>query len=183
MSPVEVHRIVGIDPGSDGAIAYIELSGSNVEVIKTIRFKDSPLLNVTALRRECQMFNSKNTHFYIEKVHSMPHQGLASTFKFGVAVGLLHMFVRGVLGREFVLVDPLAWQRPFKHVVPRRKNVKHRTKEMFEFWVGGSERLHDGEIDAVLIGLGGFLRENDRQLYKNGERTLRFPKGAKNGVE
>ena len=59
---------------------------------------------------------------YIEKVHAMPKQGVASTFKFGMAYG----FLRGMLvalGVPFHEVTPQTWQKKMGCLSHGDKNV------------------------------------------------------------
>lgn len=171
----KVYEAVGFDPGEDGAIVYLQLSGSQVEIIKSMRFKDHPLENPLNLLRECKMFMGKNVECFIEDVHAMPLQGLASTFKFGVKAGLLHMFVKGVLKKPYHLIKPQEWQRPFKHVTKKTLSTKKRTREAFDFWVADPRGFSEGEVDACMIALGGLLKKHKLQLVVNGKKTLKFP--------
>ena len=89
----------------------------------------------------------------VEKVHSMPKQGVASTFKFGLGYGK----VLGILGAYAVrteLVTPQAWK---KVVLAGTKGDKDAAIE----WCGRNTRValiqtgcrtpHDGVADAICI--------------------------------
>lgn len=93
--------IVGIDPGLKGGIAILYRDDLAVHPMPLI---DS---NWTWLREICRAYEPSA---FIEKVHSMPKQGVASTFKFGMGYG----FLRGLLAGWSVpvnLVTPQAWQK------------------------------------------------------------------------
>ena len=46
----------------------------------------------------------------VENVHAMPKQGVSSTFRFGVAVGIIHG-VAGALRLPLTLVTPTQWKK------------------------------------------------------------------------
>ena len=94
---------------------------------------------------------------YIEKVHSMPKQGVASSFKFGRSYG----FLRGILVASqipFEAVTPQVWQRGFslpKGKGTAKKNAhKARAQELFP-----SLRITHAIADALLIAEYGRRKE------------------------
>jgi hypothetical protein len=124
-------RIIGIDPGKSGGIAYFDTDNSKMyayampesekEITKTIIdiFMQEPGIEAKV---------------YLEKVHSMPQQGVVSTFTFGQGYG----FIRGVLstvndigGNNYPLFDirPQAWQKALE--IPKR-NINTESYEDFK---------------------------------------------------
>jgi crossover junction endodeoxyribonuclease RuvC len=97
-------NIISFDPGKSGAIAIhrdcittaqpMPIAGKELDIptLATIVRSASPDLAV------------------IEKVHSMPGQGVASTFSFGCGYGQIQGLLAG-LGIPFELVTPQAWKR------------------------------------------------------------------------
>lgn len=116
--------IVGIDPGQSGAIASISEDANAVGFIR---------LDVTEKDiSDWFAYQEKEIRFaYIEKVHSMPRQGVASSFKFGVNYG----FLRGCLishGIPFEEVTPQRWQKAMGCLTKGDKNVsKARAQQLF----------------------------------------------------
>lgn len=100
---------VGIDPGQAGGLAMID---KNVDVIK-MPSTDLDIWNWFS------SLKSKKCFAVIEKVHSMPGQGVASTFKFGMAYGSLKMALTAS-GIAFEEVTPRKWQKALG-IVPRAK--------------------------------------------------------------
>lgn len=90
---------IGIDPGQSGGIAI--LSNKN-EVIKMPSTEKDIW--------EWFDFHKNNCFAIIEKVHSMPGQGVASTFKFGKGYGGLRMALIAA-GIPFDEVTPRMWQK------------------------------------------------------------------------
>jgi hypothetical protein len=102
--------ILGIDPGSSGAIALYWPSDPG-----TIMAEDVPVVNgmisPSALARRLE--EARPTVAMIELVGAMPKQGVSSTFKFGMACGIVH----GVVGSAYIpvhLVAPGKWKKHFR---------------------------------------------------------------------
>lgn len=122
--------IIGIDPGASGGIAWHDGERARVvkmpatlqdlwELINNIRqdsFREGPWAKTTA---------------YLEQVHSMPGQGVASSFKFGNGFGHLEMALTAA-GIPFVRVSPQKWQGALGCRTGGDKNVsKARAQELF----------------------------------------------------
>lgn len=118
---------VGVDPGTEGALTVLDESG----VLEIVFFKvvtESDIISfLHDLRRAC------NGNFFgvLEEVHSMPRQGVSSTFKFGKAYG----FIRGALlavGVPFDDATPQKWQRELKCLTGGDKNIsKAKAQQLF----------------------------------------------------
>jgi len=90
---------VGIDPGITGGLAVITPDGVDVTDYNDIH-------NVVATLIEWGENYVLNA--MLEKVHSMPKQGVASTFKFGMNYGI-HQGILAALGIPYQLVTPQKW--------------------------------------------------------------------------
>lgn len=138
---------IGIDPGKSGSIALIRCKeGYKRELITTIRFNNTEADVAWAFRDvleenvECALFAS------IEKVSSMPGQGVSSTFKFGQWYG----FARGLLYAyqiPFEFVTPSKWQ---KHLGCLTKGDKNITKDKAQRLFPKQKIIH-ATADAILI--------------------------------
>ena len=94
-----------IDPGSvHAAIAvFHDHTPVFVDDIRTV----NGMLDAAALAHAIR--DMKVAHVVVENVHSMPKQGLSSTFKFGMGVGIIHG-VAGALRLPLTLVTPSQWK-------------------------------------------------------------------------
>ena len=94
-----------IDPGSvHAAIAvFHDHTPVFVDDILTV----NGMLDAAALAHAIR--DMKVQHVVVENVHSMPKQGLSSTFKFGMGVGIIHG-VAGALRLPLTLVTPSQWK-------------------------------------------------------------------------
>jgi len=116
--------IIAIDPGCSGGIA-VWATGCFPVVYK---FHDeyvmARLLDRLAVEPDCIPVA------YLERVHSMPGQGVASSFKFGANYG----FYRGciqALGVSLIEVTPQAWQKGL--MLPAGKgNQAARKKQLLQ---------------------------------------------------
>lgn len=115
--------VIGIDPGVHGAIGVIAPNGSFVYDMPTYK-KGKRLRTCDAtLSEELDSLREKHLrpfetiaqceikiHAFVELVHSMPGQGVASMFSFGESFGI----IRGVLAAldiPYELVTPQSWKR------------------------------------------------------------------------
>jgi hypothetical protein len=102
--------ILGIDPGFWGAVAFYFPARPNMIGVEDVPVAGGEIDAATLARRIAQM---APTFVVIEHVGAMPKQGVSSTFRFGVAFGI----VRGVvsaLGIPTHLVAPTRWKRYFR---------------------------------------------------------------------
>ena len=106
---------LGIDPGqSSGAFALMK----NTEIQLVQAFDEGAFLDlVNFLMRE-----QEKTKCCIERVSAMPHQGVSSTFGFGVNYGWL----RGVLDLgeiSYQEIRPQIWKKEFGLTSDKNKSV------------------------------------------------------------
>ena len=91
---------IGIDPGNSGALAVIDHDGNPIDHMKNTSL-DADLFRFA--------LSHQPSFGYIEKVHSMPGQGVASTFKFGASYGALRMLLT-CAAIPYEEVTPAKWQ-------------------------------------------------------------------------
>lgn len=125
---------IGIDPGQNGGLASMLVCETSIDV-GSIPMPSSER-DVWQWFRDFQFLWGKSQSVSmtacIEKVHSMPEQGVASSFKFGMGYG----FLLGCLtaaGIPFETVTPQLWQKSLS-IPPRKKTetqpqFKNRLRE------------------------------------------------------
>ena len=170
-------KIIAIDPGLSGAIALL----SDPDTVEKIW--DMPVMEATHgkgnivnpylladILKEAIELGAKDV--YIEQVSSMPNQGVASTFKFGVGFGVLQGVV-ACLDLPILLVTPQKWKGYHKLL---RKDVRFALQRdptdlelkdaarimAIKFFPDQYENLklkkHNGRADAVMIGRFAYSR-------------------------
>lgn len=111
---------IGIDPGQNGGIAYISEHGAIVEKMPDTESEVADLLRLIK-------HQNKKVFALIEHVHSMPKQGVASSFKFGKSYGFLRACLI-CLDIPFEEVTPQKWQKIFIYNSKGDSKTKHKNK-------------------------------------------------------
>jgi hypothetical protein len=120
---------IGIDPGASGGIAFIP--DNNPAKAWAVKMPET----LADLWHELDSLewahNLNNMHCCLEKVHSMPGQGVASSFKFGQGFGHLEMALTAAK-IPFTYVTPQKWQKELGCLTGGNKNVsKSRAQQLF----------------------------------------------------
>jgi len=104
---------IGIDPGSvSGALGAITHDGSYLDSFN-IEHKDKHIRALVFKSRILSIVDVKEgAEICMEQVHSMPNQGVSSTFAFGRAVGVISA-VCELTNYPFHLVTPQRWKKHF----------------------------------------------------------------------
>ena len=150
---------IGIDPGKTGALAVLDEKGKYLNVI------DFDTKNVV-------LWMSENanavSHGYLEHIHSMPEQGVVSTFNFGENFG----WWKGVLdavGISYTLVRPQMWMHHYglKKQSPSDKPGLVLARKLLPD-APISLKKHHNRADALLIAFLCWEREGawkERKTY------------------
>ena len=121
---------IGIDPGQSGGISFIpDNDPSKAWAIKMPETLADlwEVINEWNLRIDDCDF----VHACLERVHSMPGQGVASSFKFGQGFGHLEMALTAS-GIPYTYVTPQKWQKELGCLTKGDKNVsKSRAQQLF----------------------------------------------------
>jgi crossover junction endodeoxyribonuclease RuvC len=141
---------IGIDPGQTGGLACVEMDG-------TLRWAmEMPAVsgevNAVSLGHVIEHeAKQQPIKVMIEQVHSMPGQGVSSTFKFGKNFGIA-IGVVGALHIALHRVTPQKWKKQF--TLTGKDKDASRGKAT-EFWPEMSEnwkyKYQNGVSDAALI--------------------------------
>lgn len=103
---------IGIDPGKSGGIAFIGPEGTKAYKMPDT---DTDLWNCLL---GIDFHNRHDTKTMLEKVHSMPKQGVSSVFTFGEGFGKLQMALCAA-DMSYEMVTPQKWQKALG-VSPRK---------------------------------------------------------------
>lgn len=167
--------IIGIDPGSQGGIAFLgkSLTVFKMPVIKIKNGKKTEThLSISDLKR--LLLDSTYCGFeaiiYVEDVHSIFGVSASANFKMGYNLGMLHSLLDDLYG-DYYLVQPKEWQKKIwteqDYVI--KENGRKDTKKTS---LNAAQRIfpnepflatdrssvpHDGMFDAALIAYYGSL--------------------------
>jgi Holliday junction resolvasome RuvABC endonuclease subunit len=143
-------RVLGVDPGAVSGAYALVTSMQNAIVLPTV--DDIPIVDrqVNAAEWSRIVKQLKPDVAVVEQVGSMPKQGVASTFKFGMGCGL----IRGVLagaGVPIISVTPAKWKR---HFSLNSDAEKSRALAIRRFPTAPLGRKKDhGRAEALLLAL------------------------------
>lgn len=145
---------LGIDPGQNGAIALID----DDEKLQFYFEKPTGLLLYRVIK------DAKPKAVFIEKAQTMPKQGIVSAFNYGAGFGELIAAVN-ICEVRYYLVAPRRWTNKMLIGTNSFDATKYRSsqafKRLFPQWaehkalLNRAGRLHEGVVDAALIGLYG----------------------------
>lgn len=147
-----MNYVMGIDPGWSGGVAVVSAEG--------IAFATG-FANMTErdIYDAIIGFRKNVTVCYIERVHSMPKQGVSSSFKFGHNYGFLRGCITA-LGIPFVEVSPQKWQSALGCLSGGDKNrTKSKAQQLYP-----SLKITHATADALLIATYG-LKETTTLLF------------------
>jgi crossover junction endodeoxyribonuclease RuvC len=114
---VLVMIFAAVDPGAVHAAIAVFQDGHPV-FVDDIRATNGILDSVAFAKALADM---RVTHVVVEHVHSMPRQGMSSTFKFGLGCGIIHGVV-GALQIPMTLASPVKW-KTFHALISRDKET------------------------------------------------------------
>jgi hypothetical protein len=141
---------IGIDPGINGGIAWIDGRGRPCAEKMPDTLADLWELIENIQRAEIIWPGKAVCGAYIEQVHSSPQMGVKSAFTFGQGFGHLEMALTAA-GIPFERVRPQAWQKAMGCLTKGDKNVsKRKAQELFP-----SLKITHATADSLLIAAYG----------------------------
>ena len=154
--------ILGIDPGLHGALALLDDAGRLVHVWDMPSVKEArrstipaPLLDNVMGEITRSVVGYDMPQAVLEKVGSMPGQGVTSMFNFGCSVGLIRGFL-SAYGMTVTEVAPNIWKARMG-LTGKAKDAS-RTKAI-ELYPAHAElfklKKHEGRAEATLIAAWG----------------------------
>jgi hypothetical protein len=167
---------IGIDPGLDGAIAIIDgrtdVRPSELfkETGRAIVIHDVPAFaaktgrsyDIQAMLGILRPYDGEGARVFLEKVHSMPDQGVASSFTFGVGFGIWQGIL-AALGMQHTLVTPQRWKKVCLADVAKNNDAAEAAHAARLYPAasalirGPRGGLKTGRVDALLIAHYGVV--------------------------
>ena len=136
---------LGVDPGAKGGIAL--LRDTHLEM--AVDFSKERFLDLMAfLSRE-----QETTRACVERVHSLPKQGVKSTFAFGQSFG----WILGALDASeisYQLIEPQRWKKEYTLIGSDKKKSIAVARQLFPGAMlipPGCRTPHDGIAESILL--------------------------------
>jgi hypothetical protein len=139
----------GIDPGLSGAIAFFFPVAADRVAAEDMPIAGGEVDCATLAARIAQMAPSLAV---VERVASMPKQGVASTFKFGASYGAV-LGVLAALKIQTHLVSPAVWKRYFKLDSDKDKSRAKALRTFPKTPQHFARKKDHGRAEAALLAL------------------------------
>ena len=149
-------RIIGIDPGLNGAIAILD--GIKIKDIFDIPVmtegkKNKRQLNSAQLVKllKDNIVDDENTIMVVEQVNAMPGQGVTSMFNFGQTFGAIKG-ICAALGLPIFFVRHAKWKKHFELINSSKDASRTKAIEMYPNMSDRLSKKKDvNKSDAILI--------------------------------
>lgn len=138
---------MGIDPGYSGAWGLIDHHG-DYQSCGDMLHNEKHILTRSVIAEMSQAIDRQDLEIVIESVHSMPGQGVSSSFKFGMAFGAaIAMAERFNCPWHFV--SPQAWKKDFGLKADKNESLDLARK----IWPNAplSRKKDNGRAEALLL--------------------------------
>lgn len=149
--------LIGIDPGIGGALVVLQSAASPDPIewlrMPTVKVGKSSRVDCAAVARFLADFDCGAA--YIERVHSMPGQGVSSSFTFGHAAGAVEGVVAAMM-IPMTLVTPQQWKRRAGLIGTDKDAARSRAIQLWPRWDAlGKKGAGQALADAALIARHG----------------------------
>lgn len=143
---VAVKRYVGIDPGKQGGIGWIDVNSKSTECYAA-SFKGMTPREIYELITDV-VEDEKDCRVCIEHVHSMPKDSASNAFKFGYGSGMIEASVIAAK-KPYEFVVPRKWQGKLRCLTKGDKSItRQRAQQIFP---GFDKRITNQIADAMLL--------------------------------
>lgn len=152
-------KVVGIDPGIDGAIALFDGKNLLVEDIPNLEVKVAKkfkkAINFSALSELFHLIFAGADHAFLEQVGAMPGQGVTSMFNFGKTAGALEMAL-SMSGLPYTLIAPVKWKSELGLNSSGTRSLQ-RANQIFPSFPHFFKRVKDhNRAEAALLAWYGY---------------------------
>jgi crossover junction endodeoxyribonuclease RuvC len=149
--------LAGIDPGANGALAIVD---NQLVTILDVP-KVGNVIDYPAWAKEWNLFLPFVSHIWIEKVGSMPKQGVTSMFSFGERYGFVTALAYSA-GVPVSFTRPQDWKKAVGIPVKADKGASRlRASQLFPQHAEQWKRVKDdGRAEALLIAYAGSLKSS-----------------------
>jgi Holliday junction resolvasome RuvABC endonuclease subunit len=148
------YAICGIDPGLNGAFAFIDVDADTITIV------DMPTVEKNGKRHvsPAGVGAILNTYLpdtaFLEAVHSSPQMGVTSSFSFGRSSGIL-LGAAGALSLPVVEVPPSVWKPRMGCTADKKQTVAQASKLLPNCIAAWKLVKHTDRAEAAMIAVYG----------------------------
>lgn len=143
--------IVAIDPGIKGAAAALDGKRGFIDIEDLRTIPSGRRREIDGPRLYNWLGQVQPKRIILENVHSMPQQGIASTFRFGVAFGMIKSICQMWADNRIELVEPAVWKGYFQ-LGSSKEAARQMALHLFPEEAGRLSRKKDhNRAEAMLI--------------------------------
>jgi len=164
--------IIGIDPGTSGAIVILDMNGKYIAHLDmpTVKVGTKSRVNAAAIKGFLdQVINAlpfhhvSMMHAFIEQVGAMPKQGVSSMFTFGHACGVVEGVIIG-MGIPYTKITPQAWKKSAGLIGSDKDAARSRAIQLYPD-LRALDAIGKGQAiaDALLIARHGRIHMNNKE--------------------
>ena len=157
-------RVLGIDIGSQGAVALLTSAGELLEIADMPVLRDGPRgrPNVSAALLADIVLKMRAAMAYVEFVSARPGEGPTGAFAFGRSRGVIEG-VCASAGLPVAFLTPAHWKR-LVGIAPGKEGAKDAARsEAIRRWPVHAALFarvkDDGRAEAALIAIAGLMRK------------------------
>lgn len=154
--------IVGIDPGNQGALAFLDPENNRMRIVDmpTFEFETTrKRVKIDPYAIKSELAGQPVGHIYLEEVHASPQMGTVSAFSFGEGKGIIKG-VAAALDIPLTETKPTQWKKQMRVPADKRATVQ-RSSQLFPaispLFKGPRGGVFDGRAEAALIALYGAM--------------------------
>jgi crossover junction endodeoxyribonuclease RuvC len=163
---MNVNRIIGIDPGVNGALVEMTTQGDLIQIhdMPTLEDGAKGRRTINAPLLASIIYKSQATKAFCELVGPRPTDGNVGAFGFGRCRGI----IEGVLaacGVPVVMIAPPVWKRA-AGIAPGKENKDSARAKAIARWPAQAalfaRKMDIDRAEACLIAVAGMMREECR---------------------
>lgn len=151
--------VCGIDPGLNGAFAFLDTTDNTLCVVDMPTFPHNGKRHVDPAGVAAILHKHMPDHVFVEQVHSSPQMGVTSSFSFGrssgIVLGALAAFRTDVNTAE---VQPQIWKKALGATSDKKQTVARATQLMPACAPAWKLVKHTDRAEAALIALYGAVK-------------------------
>lgn len=177
-----ISRFIGIDPGKKGALGYLEYQYGKLIDIGVF---DTPIVSGGSGAKDAYdpvgmgnlirslAVDGSESHVFIEKVSSMPGQGVSSMFDFGKGFGMW-LGILAALQVPHTLITPQRWKKTMFADMGQDKTASRvRAGQLFPNMVSYFSKVKDdGRAESLLIAEFGRRSLQGQSLAQSQEEVM-----------